>query len=223
MSYVNKRKGFYPLKYANGAPWTGKSTAYAIPAADTAGINIGDVVKLETTGNALGLPTCTRATAGAIGVGVVVGIDPGYLGNPTVSQDFMFGGSLKLDAPIYRPAAAQNTDWIVWVVDDPQVIFIAEEDGDTTPLTMGNLGSNVDLIAGSLNTTTGVSNMMIDSTTTGTGNTLNFNLIGLYREPGNDFYSSGNNTSSTVYGWPKYMVMFNRKQFRVDTGSTGLA
>lgn len=218
MAFSNTRKGFYPFKYMNGSPWTGKSSAYAIPAGNTAGINIGDVVKLDTTGNAWGLPTCVRATAGAAAVGVVVGIDPGYLGNPSVASEFMLGGSMKLDVPIYRPAAAQNTDWIVWVVDDPNVIFMVEEDGDTTPMTMGMIGSNADLVAGSLNTTTGVSNMMLDSTSATTTNTLNFNVLGLARIPGNDFYASATNSKFATW-----LVKFNVKQFSVDTGASGLA
>jgi hypothetical protein len=67
--------------------------------------------------------------------------------------------------------------------------MVGQEDGDTTPLTLAGIGSNVDIINPGADATTGNSLMEIDSTTVATTATLPLRLLGLHTVPGNELAS----------------------------------
>jgi hypothetical protein len=68
----------------------------------------------------------------------------------------------------------------VLVADDPNQLFIAQEDGETNAIDLAEAGNNCDLIAGTLcagNTNTGIGKMELDSDSAKADATAQFKLI----------------------------------------------
>jgi hypothetical protein len=71
-------------------------------------------------------------------------------------------GSDSIGRLEYAPASTQV---YVGVIRDPYVIYEAQDDGDTTQILARNVGSVADLIVAAASTTTGLSQVEIDSST----------------------------------------------------------
>jgi hypothetical protein len=84
-----------------------------------------------------------------------------------------------------------NTAGTVLVCTAPDVILEGSEDGDTDPLELVDVGSNVEIIGGGPNATTGISDMYIDSDTHATTATLPLRILGLSQTPDNEYVSGG--------------------------------
>lgn len=69
------------------------------------------------------------------------------------------------------------------VIDDPSQLYIIQADASVTQV---HVGFNADVVAGSGNTTTGVSAMELAGTPAKTA-ALNLKIVGLYNTPGNEF------------------------------------
>lgn len=171
MANANRPTGFSPVKYLNGANWDSKGQIYSIDSSDTNTYCVGDPVKLTGTGSAgTGIPGVTRATAGATFVGI-----------------FMGGGIFAPGGPYVNPAALDSAvipatklvNYYCLVIDDPNVIFEAQEDGVGGTLAVTDIGNNVDMIAANVAANTRVSGFMIDSSTTGTGTTVTWKILRL--------------------------------------------
>lgn len=200
MANVNRVNGFQPAKTLTGAPWNGQATRYVIAAADTTAVFVGDLVTLDGTtgtGDYLGIRGVSQAAAGEPLVGAVVGfdVDPG-----------------DLDVPQYRAASTQRG---VWVVDDPSVLFVAQEDGDTDPLEMADVGLNVNFIVGAGSTVTGASGMQIDSSSETTLITMSLKLI----EP---LLVSNNELVSAGQAYTRWVVKINNHCLGAGTGTIGV-
>lgn len=196
MANVNRPQGFLPVRHLTGAPWNGLVTMALIPSSDGAACFIGDVVEHNAVGGAAGvivngincegMPTVkhsTLTTTGQANYGVVVG----FLPDPT---------NLSL-----RHRAA-STNRIALVVTDPTVVFEVQEDADTTPIASGDIGCAVGIVTTAGNTTTGVSSMMLDSSTVASTSTLPFKIVALAPRPDNTI-STGTTDKA------KYEVIFN--------------
>ena len=193
---ANRPSGFLPVRHASGSPWNGSVRQYLIPAADGAACFIGDVVEHNAVGGAAGvfvsgincegMPTCKHSTltsTGQANVGVVVG----FLPDPN---------NLTL-----RHRAA-STGRIALVCVDPTVIYEVQEDADTTPLTSADVGLAIGIVTTAGSTTTGISGMLLDSTTGATTSTLPFKVVAMV--PRADNTISTGTTDKT-----KYEVIFN--------------
>lgn len=206
MANVNRVNGFKPVKYLNGAPWNGQANLYYVVAGDATALFIGDLVTFDGSGDAATLiPSVSQAAAGEDIVGAVVGFK-------TTSDGMSNGRSPNLDTPIYRPAS--TAAW-VYVSDDPNILYEAQEDGDTDPLEAADLGLNVNFVVGAGNTVTGASGMQIDSTTHSTVNTLPLRLVAAVQRPDNEIVSGGQ-------AYTRWLVKINAHQFNSDTGVTGI-
>lgn len=199
MANVSRVNGFRPIQYMNGAPWNGQFRIYAIPAAEGTATFVGDLVKLYTgdTTDVVNFPTCMQAAASDACVGVVVGFIPDYS---------------NLNAAPYRLASTLR---YAMVVDDPNVLFEAQEDGDSDPLELQDLGQNVNFVVGSGNTTTGQSGMQIDSSTHGTGATLPLKLFNATRRADNELVADGQANT-------RWVVKINNHQLGSHTGTAGV-
>lgn len=169
--------GLKPVRYMNGAPWDGKMTKYYKSASVILGI--GDPVVLSGTADSLGVPAVTRAAAASGTItGVFMGMDP------------------NLSDLTKRGMAAADAGYC-YVVDDPNVIFQIEEDGDTTPVAAADVGEFADLATvGNANTTTWVSTVQLDSSTASDEDQLR--ILGLSQIVGNAIMAD---TSSTKGIW----------------------
>ena len=188
MANVDKVVGFRPFRYSGGSPYNGACNKYVIPAADGQATMVGDLVTLYTTGDdATGLRCVTRlATDSTNCVGVVVGFEV----DPT-----------NLNTPQYRVASTRR---IVLVADDPDMLLVGQEDGDTDPLESADIGQNVNIVATAGNTTTGASGMEIDSNTHATTATLPLKLMEFVQTPDNE-----NVLSSGGQAYSRWVVKIN--------------
>lgn len=200
MANVNKVNGFRPVSTLTGAAWNGQITRYVSVTGDSTILAVGDLVKLDGAtgvGEYAGIRGVTRAAAGDAVVGAVVGFDV----NPA-----------NLDTPQVRAA---STARYVYVVDDPNALFVAQEDGDTTPIAMASVGLNANIIVAAASTITGASGMQIDSSTASTTATLPLKLIAPLAVSDNELTTSGQS-------YTRWVVKINNHQLASSTGTAGV-
>ena len=195
MSNTNSPFGLIPYMYLNGTPWNGKTSTYYIPVGNATALYKGDKVKLASSGSSDGkYPDIVKADAGDLSIGVVVGF--GY--DPDLMID------IATPARNYCPTL---TAMYAFVVDDPNVIFLAQEDSDGAALAITAIGENVDLVYAAGSTTTGQSGSMLDSSTHNT-TTSELRLLRLADVPGN-----------AIGNYAKWLVKFNEHSFLSTTGT----
>lgn len=174
--------GLRPLRHRNGAPYNGAATPYVVAAGDATALFVGDPVVVTGESNTAEveapgagsfkpgtLPVVTRATAGAnndiTGVIVAVAADPTDLENQ------------------FRVA---STERIVFVADDPDLVFEIQEDSAGGALAAGAVGGNANLVAGAGSQITGLSGFELDSSTLATTNTLQLRIERLANREDNE-------------------------------------
>lgn len=200
MANVNKVNGFRPVSSLTGAPYSGAVTRYCVAAADSTILCVGDLVKLAGTtgtGDYAGIRGVTRAAASDAIIGPVVGFDISVT---------------NLDTPQVRAASTQRG---VWVADDPNAFYVAQEDGDTTPIALADVGLNVNFIVAAGSTITGASGMQIDSNTVSTTSTLPLKLIAPLAVADNELTTSGQ-------AYTRWIVKPNNHQLAASTGTQGV-
>lgn len=200
MANVNRVNGFRPISTLTGAAWNGQVTRYVAVTGDSTIIAVGDLVKLDGAtgvGEYMGLRGVTRAAASDAIVGAVVGFDV----NPS-----------SLDTPQVRAASQAR---YVYVVDDPNAYFVAQEDGDTTPIAMASVGLNVNFVVAAASTITGASGMQIDSNTVSTTATLPLKLVAPLPVSDNELTTSGQS-------YTRWIVKINNHQLAASTGTAGV-
>ena len=167
--------GFRPAKMLGGAPFNNGQTSYGIASGYNTNIFTGDAVELHTDGT---------ITVGAAGATNLIGVFNGCFytdstGKPTYSK--------------YWPADTVASDAVAFVIDDPNVVFEAQEDStDIGASWPANRGSNADLVsthAGS--TKTGRSGMELDSSSI-TAATAQFRIVDVVSDEYNSETSSAN-------------------------------
>lgn len=208
MANANKLNGFTPVGYLNGADWDGRGRVYAIPAANSNLITVGDPVTLIAGADStFYLPCIDRGTAGNTCVGVVlaIGTNPRGVGpwvNPT-----------QLNNILYRPSGAQSIQYYALVADDPNIIFEAQEQAS------GGAGTNFTQAASNKNANFGIntpglppyySAAFVDNgTAAATTATFNLKLLGLKQSIDN-----------APGAWQRWWCVLNNHYYR--TGVVGI-
>lgn len=201
MANTNKPTGFTPVKYLNGADWTGQVNFYYIAPADTNAYYIGDPVALTGTGDARGIPGITIATASnpILGIVVAVGTVPG---GPYINPNDL--------TKVNRPSGAQTPAYYAAVVDDPQVLLEAQEGGAGPVLTATSVTKNVNLLAAAPATGVAVSGYTFNDATVATTAAFNFQLLGLVQR-----YDQG--ALNTYGAFSKWLLRMNSHHFKAGT------
>lgn len=168
MANINSPKGLVPIRLQfSSSPWTGGGNMYSVASSNTTPIGIGDpVVATGTADSIKKVPTVIRATGG--GSNTITGVMVGRL---YVTRD---------DSP-FVPA---STAAYIQVCDNPDIIYVAQEDSVGGNIALTSVMQGVDIIVADCNTTNGISNVMLDSSTAGSG--TQFQIVGLSSEPGNE-------------------------------------
>lgn len=152
MANADRVNGFTPVKHKNGMTWNGMFNTYYVPATDSTAIFRGDLVKLagsaDSTGKYPDIAQSAAADTTNLGVAIAFSTTPYICADPT---------NLTRN---YRPA---STAMYVAVVDDPDVIYEIQENGETDPFVIADIGNNCDIVVAAGNTTTGASGMEISS------------------------------------------------------------
>lgn len=168
---ANTGFGLRPIRYKDGTPWNGAFNWYYIPASDASSvIGIGDPVISANAGAATGLaapmgyPQIAIAAAGNLCRGVVIALTTVPPGD--AAPKALAASSTDPGMTVYRPVSTAM--WAA-VVDDPAVVFEIMEDGLTNSLDENDIGKNADFaVPASCDTTTGVSKVLLDSSTAAT-------------------------------------------------------
>lgn len=185
MAYADQPYGFIPIRHKSGAPYNGASRPYWVDSSDsTADYFIGDPMIHDGTANtaalsipgmgefAIGmLPGCTRVTAGA--------------GNRVTGVIVAIGADTR-DSLVYR---ADDSERVVWLADDPDLVFSVQADAARAVDTVG-ANSNI-LFDASGDTSTGRSGAEADATST-TGSTAQLLVLGFVNDPENTPNAVGN-------------------------------
>ena len=122
-TFLSKKGGFKAVKHLSGSPYNGQANVYSVASGT---LVPGDVVKLDGTANAKGIPTVVAATsAGSENIlGVVAGIANNKL-------DPIFGtmstGTISLDTPQVASAGGY-----VYVTDSTPRFVVDEHFGFCT-------------------------------------------------------------------------------------------
>lgn len=167
MANTNNPEGLRPVRYVSGAPYNGACREYYVPSSDGTALYVGDPVIKAGDGDADGVPTATRATAG--GGNKITGVVVGVRNTPTQTTR-------------YRKASDAQ---YVLVADDPNLLFEIQEDAVGGALASTNIGQNIDLVSGSGSTTTGLSGFQADSSTAATTNTLQLSIVAFTKRADN--------------------------------------
>ena len=195
MANIDAAFGLRPIAKVGSAPGgTTGTTKYSIADNQGTAIFTGDPVKYKSDG------TVEVATAGDASCGVFMGC---FYTDPTTSK------------PTFRnhfPASLSPGDAIAFVADDPDQLFIAQQDSDGSNLVAADLNLNADLVFGTGSTTTGMSGAEIDSSTKNTTAALQVRLIDFYDTPSND--ATANNSI--------LVVEINNHQLGSHTGTAGV-
>jgi hypothetical protein len=194
MANIDQAFGLRPIAKVGSAPGgTTGTTKYRITSGAGA-MFTGDIVKQANDGSVV------QGTAGDAARGVFMGC---FYTDPSTSKP-RFNNTF--------PNGTAASDAIAFVADDPDQLFIAQQDSDSANAVVADLNLNANLVVGSGNTTTGISGMEIDSDSKNTTATLNVKLIDFYDTPSND--ATANNSI--------LVVKINNHELGSHTGTAGL-
>jgi len=190
MANVDMPAGLKPVRYMSGAPYNGAVNAYSTATGDGTAIFIGDPVIISGTAqtiNGVIYQDVDQAATGDVIVGVVIAVDP-VLGS----------GANGRDSTKHRAASTQR---VLYVADDPGLLFEIQEVSGGTALTAAAIGLNADFVVGSGNATTGASGVELNNATEATTNTLDLQIVGF-----------SNRINNEVGEHAKWLVRINRHQ-----------
>lgn len=186
MANSNVPMGLVPRKYLSGAPYNGATNQYVHDSGNAVAIFVGDLVTItgaSSTINGVVYPNVVQSATGDVFQGVCVSVEP-----------------ITQASSIYCEASTQR---IINVADDPNLVFEAQDASGGTPLTINDIGLNINVVVGTGSTTTGMSAMELDNGTEAATNTLDLKLTGFVNAP--------DNAAGTANA--KYFVRINRHRF----------
>ncbi len=195
MANLSRIAGFRPVRSIDSNPYMGSSTLYGVSASDATAMFVGDLVKVDSTNRSTAIadvyapliPFIT-VTGGTITTTVYRGVAVGFLPEPEFSNT----GRASLGL-YYRLA---STARYAFVVDDPSVIFEAEESGTNSYVSASNNAINklLDITATAGSTTTGISQYTLTGAAGGATTNKPFRVLRGTQRP-NNFLSAAADTS----------------------------
>jgi len=174
---LNRPFGLAILRSGGANVHNGQATRYRIPSTDGSAFYVGDHVKQVAGADATGVPNVIKGTGTTFQRGVMVGVE-----NPTVGGVSIQG--TVIDSTITSVPATKTRDYYIWVVDDPQVVMMMQDDGIT--------GGNLVAASASLNSSTTItapslgyqlSGNVLLSSSFATNVALQLKLVGLAQFP----------------------------------------
>ena len=193
---VDKPYGLKPINLIGGQVFAGATRQRRI-ASGASSIGYGDPLEFDTDGTVkVTTATSTPPTSGFAGVFLGCNYVSSVTGQPTYSQSWISGTAVKSGTYIYA-----------YVADDPNTLFKAV--GVTASLVVSttggfvysDIGTNVALVANTLNTTTNDSQQGLEVGSVATTRSLPIRIVDVVEDTA--FVSSG-----TTY-YPEVIVKFN--------------
>ena len=190
MANVAEKFGLRPYRKLDGTPLVGAQNRYTIASNHTTAIFQGDLVIPLTAGN-IDRHTANNSAA-------VIGVFNGcFYTDPTTSK------------PTFRnsyPGSIVASDITAFVVDDPDAVFLMDADA---AFTRADLYQNYSVSTGGGNTTTGISEVQLDVSVSGTNASFVIQAIDISQDPDN---------SDTTAANAKVLVRINKHFYRNGTG-----
>ena len=190
MANVVEKYGLRPYRKLDGTPLVGAQNRYTIASNHTTAIFQGDLVIPLTAGN-IDRHTANNSAA-------VIGVFNGcFYTDPTTSK------------PTFRnsyPGSIVASDITAFVVDDPDAVFLMDAD---EAFTRADLYQNYSVTTGSGNTTTGISEVQLDVSVSGTNASFVIQAIDISQDPDN---------SDTTTANANVLVRINKHFYRNGTG-----
>jgi len=192
MANVSEKFGLRPYRKLDGTPLVGAQNRYTIASGYGTAIFQGDLVEPKGTGNI--------EKHGANTSDAVVGVFNGCFYTDPTTQKPTFSN--------HYPGGIAASDITAFVVDDPDAVFLMNADG---VFAQADLFRNYSLSTATGNTTTGISEVMLDVSVSGTAGTFAVQAIDISQDPENDDLSTSN---------ANILVRINNHFYR--QGGTGL-
>tara|TARA_E500000178_G_scaffold308971_1_gene322974 strand:+ start:762 stop:1337 length:576 start_codon:yes stop_codon:yes gene_type:complete len=190
MANVVEKFGLRPYRKLDGTPLVGAQNRYTVSANNSTAIYQGDLVTVETDGD------ITRHVAGTSTA--VVGVFNGcFYTDPTTKKPTYSN---------YYPGSVNASDITAFVVDDPDAVFLIDADA---AFTRADLFTNYSVTNATGNTDTGISEVQLGVSSTGTASTFVLQAIDISQDPDNSDTSSAN---------ANILVRINNHFFRSGTG-----
>lgn len=189
MANADRPRGAVPVRYLGGAPYNGACNPYSVDSSNATAIFVGDFIIRENDGNVA--PYTGSSGGNLLGVCVAVGPNSKIYADPS-----------NLDRR-HLPASTAGT---VLVADEPDLVFVCQEDDGGTALVAGDAGANCDVLATAGSSTTGQSAHEIDRSTV-TTSAAQLRLLRLLDREDN------------AHGdWAKWEVLINEHVYRSTSG-----
>ena len=190
MANVVEKYGLRPYRKLDGTPLVGAQNRYTIASNHTTAIFQGDLVIPLTAGN-IDRHTANNSAA-------VIGVFNGcFYTDPTTSK------------PTFRnsyPGSIVASDITAFVIDDPDAVFLMDADA---AFTRADLYQNYSVSTGGGNTTTGISEVQLDVSVSGTNASFVIQAIDISQDPDN---------SDTTTANANVLVRINKHFYRNGTG-----
>ena len=190
MANVSEKFGLRPYRKLDGTPLVGAQNRYSIASNHTTAIFQGDLV-IPLTAGTIDRHTANNSTA-------VLGVFNGCFYTDPTTQKPTFRNSY--------PGAIVASDITAFVVDDPDAVFLM--DADAT-FAQADLFRNYSVTTGSGNTTTGISEVQLDVSVSGTNASFIIQAIDISQDPDNSDTGSPN---------ANILVRINKHFYRNGTG-----
>ena len=173
MANVVEKFGLRPYSKLDGRPLVGAQNIYSIASNHTTAIFQGDLV-IPLTAGTIDRHTANNSTA-------VIGVFNGCFYTDPTTQKPTFRNSY--------PGGIAASDITAFVVDDPDAVFLMDAD-DT--FAQADLFRNYSVTTGSGNTTTGISEVQLDVSVSGTNASFIIQAIDISQDPDNSDTGSAN-------------------------------
>jgi len=190
MANVAEKFGLRPYRKLDGTPLVGAQNRYTIASGHTTAIFQGDLV-IPTTAGGVDRHTANNSTA-------VIGVFNGCFYTDPTTQKPTFRNSY--------PGSIAASDITAFVVDDPDAVFLMNAD-DT--FAQADLFQNYSVTTGGGNTTTGISEVELDVSVSGTNASFIIQAIDISQDPDNSDTGSAN---------ANILVRINKHFYRNGTG-----
>jgi hypothetical protein len=190
MANVSEKFGLRPYRKLDGTPLVGAQNRYTISANNTTAIYQGDLVVPEADGD------ISRHIAG--NSAAVIGVFNGCFYTDPTTQKPTYSN--------YYPGSVNASDITAFVVDDPDAVFLMDVNNT---FARSDLYTNYSVTSGTGNTITGISEVQLDKSATGTDSTFVVQAIDISQDPDNSDTGSSN---------ANILVRINNHFFRSGTG-----
>ena len=190
MANVAEKFGLRPYRKLDGTPLVGAQNRYSIASGHTTAIFQGDLV-IPLTAGTIDRHTANNSTA-------VIGVFNGCFYTDPTTQKPTFRNSY--------PGSIAASDITAFVVDDPDAVFLMNAD-DT--FAQADLFQNYSVTTGGGNTTTGISEVQLDVSVSGTNASFIIQAIDISQDPDNSDTGSAN---------ANILVRINKHFYRSGTG-----